>query len=310
MSKSRKSKKKAKRRPNLSPLSLLRPRLDGLWGNPDWPSQDEAAQQADLTAVTAGIAPADFLPMMATAYAAAPAPARQSLDSAIPNWIEAENYVDDLQTAVERRTFSPDDLQTAMAWLQATGVETAELATPNTFHDAYLGSDFFGDQGVLALFWYSNYRRSRIRGISILIDYGPPWEGAAKDVIPLSQGPPDQVVDDYLELWEERDIPLGPLDAIEAKQRLIELFQANRKQGIRLHRDFALLRDEFARHIFTLPDGPETPPFTIADFDELTQEGRATESIVIQEQTVGRLVRTEEGDEVVVKRFDPDELLP
>ena len=78
MSKSQKGKKKGQRRPNLSPLTMLRPRLDGLWGNPKWADFDESTQQADLAALTKGIEAIDFLPVLAKAYAATPAPVRKA----------------------------------------------------------------------------------------------------------------------------------------------------------------------------------------------------------------------------------------
>ena len=69
----------------------------------------------------------------------------------------------------------------------------------------------------------------------------------------------------------------------------------------------AALRDVLVRHLFTLPDGPETPPFTIEDFDELAREGKSAESLMMYEQTVGRRVRMEDGKEIVVKQLDPDD---
>ncbi len=307
MSKSTKRKKKGQRRPNLSPMTMLRPRLDGLWGNPDWTEQDESAQQADLDAVTKGIKPLDFLPVLAKAYATAPAAAQKSLDKTLPDWLQAQGFVDDLQAALERHLFPPEDAQAALAWLQAAGVDTSLMEEESsTFYHALIGSDVMGSQRTLALFWYTSYRRDRVRGLSILIDYNPPWEGAAKDILPLPQAAPQRAVQNYFSVWKGRGVDFEPLGPVEAKKHVIDLFLANRKEGIRLHRDIAALRDEFARHLFSLPDGPETPVFTLEDFDELVQEGKSAESLMMYEQTVGRRVRTEDGTEIMLLGMEDD----
>ncbi len=310
MSKSQKGKKKGQRRPNLSPLTMLRPRVDGLWGNPEWADLDESTQQADLVALTKGIEAIDFLPVLAKAYAAAPAPAQKSLAQSLPDWLLAKGFVDDLQTAIERHLFAPEDASTAMAWLQATGVDTSQIEEESsTFYQAFIGNDDMGSQGTFALFWYTSFRRDRVRGFSMLIDYNPPWEGAAKDVAVLPQAAPQKAVQNFRSLWQERGLDLKSLDPIEAKTLVLNLFLANRKEGIRLHRDIAALRDEFAQHLFSLPDGPETPLFTIEDFDELTHEGKSAESLMMYEQTVGRHVRMEDGTELLVMGSDDDFLL-
>ena len=307
MSKSQKGKKKGQRRPNLSPLTMLRPRLDGLWGNPKWADFDESTQQADLAALTKGIEAIDFLPVLAKAYAATPAPVQKSLAQTLPDWLQSQGFVDDLQTALERHLFAPEDASTAMAWLQATGVNTAQMEEEaSTFYHAFIGDDGRGSQATFVLFCYTSYRRDRVRGLNILIDYNPPWEGSAKDVAVLPQAAPQKAVQDYRSIWEERGIDLRSLDPIEAKTLVLNFFLANRKEGIRLHRDFAGLRDEFAQHLFSLPDGSETPLFTIEDFDELTHEGKSAESLMMYEQTVGRRVRLEDGKELLVMGSDDD----
>ncbi len=306
MSKSKKGKKKGRRRPKLSPLTMLRPRLDDLWGNPDWADQEKSTQQADLTGLTEGIEPSDFLPVLARAYSAAPAIVQKSLDHILPDWLQIQGFVDDLQIELERHALAPEDAQTALGWLQAMGIDTSEMETESsTFYRAFAGEDDFGSQGLLALFWYSTYRRDRIKGLSLLIDFNPPWEGAAKDVLDLPQGSPRNATESFLDLWRTQGLELRSLDPIEAKKSVLETFAINRREGIRLHRDIAALRDEFVRHVFTLPDGPESPLFTIEDFDELTRQGNSTESIMISEQTQGRRVRLEDGTEIVM--LSPDD---
>jgi len=307
MSKSRKSRKKA-RRPNLSPLSLLRPRLDGLWGSPDWSAKEDAARQTDLTAVTKGVKPLDFLPVMLKAYTAAPLAARESLDQTIPAWLEANGYEDDLQTILERHLLDPEETRTAVAWLQATGIDASSLAKEtNTFYRAFIGGDDRGSQGVYIFFWYANRRRNRVKGINLLIDYNPPWDGAVKDVVLFPQRSPEDAIREFVDIWPSQGIELEELNPVKAKETVIELFMANREAGVRLHRDLAALRSEFARHIFSLPDGPDTPPFTLADFDELAREGKRPEEIMHFEQTVGRRVRLPDGKELVVMRGAEDD---
>jgi hypothetical protein len=307
MSKSKKRKKKGQRRPNLSPMTMLRPRLDGLWGNPDWVDQEESAQQADLTALTKGIKPLDFLPTFAKAYATAPAPAQESLDLTLPSWLQTQGIVDDLQTVIDRHALPPEDIQTAIGWLQATGVDTSAMEVESsTFYRAFIGNDDMGSQGTFGFFWYPSYRHDRVKGISILIDYNPPWEGAAKDVAYLAQAAPERATQNYLDRWQDHELEIKSLSASEAKKLMIDLLLTNRRRDIRLHRDIAALREEFVHHVFTLPDGPETPPFTIEDFDELTQQGKSAESIMMYEQTVGRRVRMEDGTEIMMLGMDDD----
>ncbi len=307
MSKSRKSRKKS-RRPNLSPLSLLRPRLDGLWGSPDWPAKEDAARQGDLTAVTKGVKPIDFLPVMLRAYTATSPAARASLDQTMPAWLEANGHGDDLQTILERHLLDPEETKTAIAWLQAMGVDASSLAEEkSTFYRAFLGEDDLGSQGVYIFFWYANRRRNRVKGLSLLIDYNPPWEGAVKDGILFPQRSPEDAIREFVDMWPDRRVELEDLDPVEAKKTLIELFMTNREAGVRLHRDVAVMRNEIARHILSLPDGPDTPPFTLDDFDELAREGKRAEEIMHFEQTVGRRVRLPDGEEMLVIGADQDD---
>lgn len=60
------------------------------------------------------------------------------------------------------------------------------------------------------------------------------------------------------------------------------------------------IRDLFAMHLLALPDAPDTPAFTLDDFDQLAQVGQSAEAITHMEQTVGRRVRLEDGQEILV----------
>jgi hypothetical protein len=56
----------------------------------------------------------------------------------------------------------------------------------------------------------------------------------------------------------------------------------------------------FLECVLSLADTPETPSFTAQDFDKLCRTGESPEAISHFEQTVGRRVRTEDGQEIVI----------
>ena len=52
--------------------------------------------------------------------------------------------------------------------------------------------------------------------------------------------------------------------------------------------------------MLSLPDEPDTPAFTVDDFNFLARNGKLPEKIIQFEQTVGRRVRMEDGKEILV----------
>ena len=87
--------------------------------------------------------------------------------------------------------------------------------------------------------------------------------------------------------------------------------KTRKKRRRKQHKPRDLIRapDLFLEYVLSLPDMPETPPFTTEDFDQLARTGKSPESISHVEQTVGRRVRLEDGTEVIVMGdpFDEDE---
>ncbi len=110
-----------------------------------------------------------------------------------------------------------------------------------------------------------------------------------------------------MDVWSQRGMPIELVGAAEVKKEILECLEANRREGIRLPRDLIRARKLFLEGVLSLPDTPDTPPFSAADFDRLRREGRSPESISHFEQTVGRRVRMEDGKEILVMGAPLDE---
>ncbi len=303
---------KKSRAPDLSPAVLLRPRLDGLWGNPVWPGRSNDDLRADLDVVVRGIPPATFLGTMLKAYAAAPAPAQTRLDQIVPAWLRERGYSAALRDGIVRGMFTGADHELALAWLQAAGDEIHALLHPQE-PDTFFGAHFYGDdsQATLVLLWYRDRRRAQVQGFNFLIDYNPPWDGSVKDIIAFPRRDPRSAIRDFVEIWYRRDdspgLRLAPISAVEAKRRILEALICNDRQSIRLPADLIANQTSFIRHVLPLPDGPDTPPFTADDFIALAQTGKRPEEIMRFEQQVGRRVRMEDGTEVFIMGGGLDE---
>jgi len=297
-------KKKQNRGPNLSPLSLLRPRLDGLLNNPSWVAHDAAAIYADLTAVVKGTAPSAYLPILLKTVNDADQPIQQRLTALLPTWLQQMATVDELVDLVEQGNLQPQEISSATKLLHACGVEVSATAAgdDHAFYSAYYGADDLGSQGFLIILWYANRQQNRVRGLSFLLDFNPPWDGAVKDVMTLPQRSPREMVAQFVDRWRNNEVSVAidKLDAVAAKQRMFAALACNRTQQIRLPRDLIAIREIFANHVLALPDDPATPSFTLADFDELAQVGQPAESLVHTEQTLGRRVRLEDGKELLI----------
>lgn len=298
-------KKKPQRAPNLSPLSLLRPRLDGLLNNPEWATGNATTIYADLNAVVKGIDATAYLPiLLKTVNDAAPI-TQQRLTELLPTWLEQAGAVDELATLVEQGNLQPQELLRAGTLLQAVGVAVSPVSAEagHAFHSAYYGADELGSQAFLIFLWAANRQQSRVRGLSFLIDFNPPWDGAVKDVMTLPQRSPREMVEQFVDRWRHQEVGMDieQLDAPAAKQRLIEVLSCNRTHKIRLPHDLVVIRDLVAKHLLALPDAPNTLPFTLVDFDELARSGESAESITHMEQTIGHRVRLGDGTEIIVK---------
>lgn len=303
MSKSQnKQRKKGSSGPAISPLSALRPRLDVRWSTPTLPEQDQDALYADLDAITQGIKPALFLPIMLRAYSAAPTAAQARLDEVVPVWLQDRQYGGVLEELVARGDIAIEHQQQAMDWLTAAGGDTGKLAALAEWTH-FFRADFTGDdsQAALLLLWYTTRQQQRVQGFNFLIDYNPPWEGSVKDIIAYPQRSPKAAVAEFVDTWRARmHTSAEQIDAAEAKQTILDALICNREAAIRLPQDLITSRDLFVRYVLTLPDGPDTPAFTAEDFDALCQNGERPERLMHFEQTVGRRVRMGDGKEILV----------
>lgn len=314
---SKKAKKKKGRRPNLSPLSTLRPRLDGLFGNPDWIARggerrETADLAADLTEITKKIDPAQHLPIIITAYQSAPESVQAYLDEIVPFWLVETAQAEPLSQLIKDFTIDGVDREVALRWLASANVDISaeDLQRESSFYKAFLGKDDMGSQGIFFFFYYHTRGRERVKGFSLLLDFNPPWEGAAKDGMVMPQHRVRDAVSRFVyDTPYAAQISYEELDATEVKANLAQIFSCNTEQNIRLHKDIVTLRTVFEQHIMPLPDDPDGSTFTMEDFDSLTQLEQRAEDLMKFEQTVGRRVRLDDGKEIVVMGADdPDKL--
>jgi len=310
MAKSRKKRRRKQHTPSFSPLALLRPRLDGLLGNEALAKKDSQAIKADMNAVFKGLKASELLPVLLKAYPNAPAPVQARLHVVVPEWLAEHKYIDALLELLKQHRIDREDQQHALAWLEAAGADLSglqERQAQTSFYQAHMYAD--DSQGIIIIFWYTDNRRRRVQGMNFLIDRNPPWEGAVKDIAVFPRRPPERAIQEYVDFWTQGGMPPTPLGAAEAKREILKSLEANRREEIRLPRALIRARDLFLEYVLSLPDTPETPPFTAEDFDQLARMGESPESISHLEQTVGRRVRLEDGTEVIVTGdpFDEDE---
>ncbi len=310
MSKSRKKRKQKRSLSSFSPLALLRPRLDGLLGNEALAKKDAQALQADLNAVCKKLEPSEFMPVLLSACAGAPTQVQARLDAVVPEWLSERGYLDSLRVLLNQHRIADENQQRAVAWLEAAGSDVSELKerqAQSSFYRAFMHAD--DSQGVIVVLWYADHRRRKVQGMSLLIDFNPPWEGAVKDNMILPRRSPERAIEEFVDMWTQRGMRLEPLGAAEVKREILKSLDANRQEGIRLPRDLIRARKPFVKHVLSLPDMPGTPSFTAEDFAELCRAGKSVESIRHFEQTVGRRVRLDDGKEMIVvgNPLDEDE---
>ncbi len=302
---SKKHKKKSSS-PNLSSAVLLRPRLDALWSQEALAHKEDSAAQADLDAIARGVRPDTLLLAVLQAYLTAPAQSQARLDAVLPGWLRERGYQDALTKIAADLSQTGDLQERALAWLAAGGVETSALVQPpqpDTFYRAYLYKD--DSQATLNILWYTDARKTHVRGFNFLIDYNPPWDGAVKDIIFYPQRTPERAIKDFLGEWNQGGMRLKPITAVEAKQKILTALDCNRESSIRLPRDLIAAREHLIRQVLSLPEGPDTPSFTTKEIDFLCRNGQRPEEIMRFEQKVGRRVRMKDGKEVIIMGHPP-----
>jgi hypothetical protein len=293
MSKSRPKPK----RPSLAPAALLRARLESQWHNPSAAQQPGEQLEAGLQSASQGHKPEVLLPAVLAVYAAARPEVQSALDAVLPGWLSRQGHLGPL-TALAAKGHLPAPLQPiARRWLEQSGQDTQALVPKagSRFAAAYEMDD--GSQAAVSLMWYTDRHRHRATGMQFLIDYNPPWEGSVKDAF-LFPRRPFHELEALVQDWEVPGQRMQAIEAGAAKRKIIQALLANRAANVRLPEDLVMLRDQFFEQILTLPDLPDTPAFTPDDFHALSQAGQPAEDLSRYEQTVGRRVRLEDGQEV------------
>jgi len=210
-----------------------------------------------------------------------------------------------LKEMLAAQSLDSDLRSQALACMVSLGIDTKSLVSPpNLFFEAYYYDDEteFGEksQAYATVFWYQDPKKRRAQGMGFLLDYNPPWDGSVKDILVTPQRAPRRLRKAVLDTWKRGGMDPWPISAERVKSVILTALNCNRAAGIRLPRDLIAARELFTRYVMSLPDAPDTPSFTVQDFDLLAHRGKRPEEIMHFEQTVGRRVRLEDGDELLV----------
>jgi len=288
-------------------LSSLRPRLDQLLRGDRMSAADQQVYQ-ELETLTEGIKPATFLPTLIASSIDGPAAAQARLAELLPSWLSERGYLDALRDLVARHALDEEKRERALAWLAGAGADTGDLAADLADWDPFFGAYSSSNpmQASLMIFWYTSRRRHRVHGLSLLLDFEPPWDGAVKDAMRYPQRAPEDAINEFVEFWDRRGQPAEQLTAVEAKRQALEAMVHNRQSNIRLHPDLVAARDLVVRNLLALPDGRDTPPFSAADFDYLASHGQHPEAIRRQEQMFGYEARMPDGQKIRILRGPED----
>jgi hypothetical protein len=296
-----------------TPAMMLHPRMKRLFAADAFPHQEDAAIGGDLEGLARGVSSKRFVKTLLHAYEAAPEAAQSRLDDILPRWLAQSGHLNTLNDLTSARLLDPDLRPRALAWLEAAGVDTADIEGQlSLFWKAYYRDDealLLGEksQAYVAVFWYADLEKKRARSLTCLLDYNPPWDGSVKDVIVAPPRSAKRLLREFLDNWREAGLEPDTVSPERAKTVILTALTCNREAEIRLPRDAISARDLIERYILHLPDGPDTPAFTMEDFDFLARHGQPTEEIRYFEHTVGRRVRLDDGEEVVVIGTDKED---
>lgn len=287
-------------------LSALRPRLDQLFHSELIATPESAALRQQLDQLVEGIKPDAFVPVLLAAADSASDEAQPVLNAALPGWLQQRNLTGTLERLLAQAALRDEQRRLAVEWLATAGVAANEaLVQPDLFYTAYYaGNDM---QGTLMFFWYDSPRRNRATGLGLLLDYNPPWEGAVKDAISYPKRTPEALIETFVGMWRSRGLTPQQLSAAEAKRQALVALAQNQQQNIGLHRDLISARTDFIRQILTLPDLPDTPAFSVEDFDTLVRSGRRPEALQLQERTMGYQTRMPDGKILHIMRPPDDD---
>lgn len=249
------------------------------------------------------------LPELLEASFKAPQDIQERLNALFPRWLSERAYLQPLLLLLKQRVLKGDSKARAIQWLQSAGMDPQEIQqlekTPSLFYQAHLFYNEF--QGMIIVLWYSDYRKRSVRGMSFLLDFCAPWQGALKDIHVLPSRPVDEAEIEFVELPRERGMDFRAISAEHAKKEILKALHANQREGFRLPRDLVPARSIFIEHILSLPDTPETPSFSQQDFDALAGAGKSVEEARHIEQTVGGMIRLPGGENMLILRGSPDD---
>ena len=302
--------KKTRRR--FTPAMMLQPQMQRLFADAAFLHKEESAIRRDLEALARDVSSKRFVKTLLHVCEAASEAVQARLDDVLPRWLAQSGHLAVLNDLTAARLLAPDLRPRALDWLEAAGVDTADPeGRLSLFWKAYYRDDeaWLGEksQAYVAVFWYTDLQRRRARSLTFLLDYNPPWDGSIKDVITTHPQSAQRLLEEFLSSWRQADIPPETISPERAKTVIVQALTCNRETEIRLPRDVIRARDLIERYVLSLPDGPDTPAFTMEDFDVLARHGESAEGIRYFEHTVGRRVRLDDGEELLIIGTDWDD---
>jgi hypothetical protein len=143
--------------------------------------------------------------------------------------------------------------------------------------------------------------------MTFLLDYNPPWNGSVKDIIVSPEGPSERLLKRFHNVWGNIGMSPVTISPAQFKTTVLKALACNREAEIRLPWDLINASSLFETQILALPDEPETPEFTMKDFDFLATHGERPEVIMEFEHNVGRRVRVGDDEEILIIGTDWDD---
>lgn len=286
----RKKKRNRKGGPRVSPLTLLRPRLDATLSREDFATLSPDALCDALTSAFEGVILQQGLSVLLTASVTLNDDALRVWERGVLRWLSAEDRADALLTLAAQHDLDETRDALAMRWLERVGADLSKL-TP----DGDEGSRFF--QGItihsdklrtMILFLYRDARHRGVLAAHFLIDQEQPWMGALKDVFFKQVGPTSRVPGYLHDLALPATLKPEPVEEDQARAWLFEALDHNRAQNIALPQELTRARHLFFSHLQTLtPLNPtQAPVLSPDDFDAMTRLPLKPEDFVDNERSM------------------------
>ncbi|MBK6433037.1 hypothetical protein, partial [Candidatus Amarolinea dominans] len=150
--------------------------------------------------------------------------------------------------------------------LQAVGETPAiqpQTQEPDAFFDAFSWQPLAGGHHH---FWYRDMQRTQVQGMSFLLDYNPPWDGALKDITHFRVKLRSWLCRNTWSSGERDGMPMTRIGPVEAKRLVLQALTCNQGSNIRLPLDLIATRASFIRYVLP-PRRPRNAPFSESDFD-------------------------------------------